>query len=96
MLCQEILVEFFSGAPPLVVRKNKSNNYAVYGDFPEFAKRSATERYMMEADSLTKKILNSKEKFVLLSEERTQTELAEKDENPIGQYIRIDNIYFKL
>ena len=25
----------FQGAPPLVVRKNKSSNYNVYGDFPE-------------------------------------------------------------
>jgi putative ABC transport system permease protein len=28
--------------------------------------------------------------------ERTQTELFEKDENPIGQYIRVDNIYFQV
>ena len=28
--------------------------------------------------------------------ERTQTELFEKEENPIGQYIRIDNIYFQV
>jgi len=28
--------------------------------------------------------------------ERTQTELFEKDEDPIGQYIKIDNIYFQV
>ena len=28
--------------------------------------------------------------------ERTQAELFEKNENPIGEYIRIDNIYFQV
>ncbi|MGA1150874.1 MAG: ABC transporter permease, partial [Flavobacteriaceae bacterium] len=28
--------------------------------------------------------------------ERTQTELFEKDENPIGQYVKIDDIYFQV
>ena len=45
---------------------------------------------MMEADSLTK-ILNSK-KVCVIGEEPNRTFEKMK---PIGQYIRIDNIYFR-
>ena len=84
----------FSGAPPLVVRKNKSNNYAVYGDFPEFTK-IATKKIYDGGRFINEEDIKFKRKVCVIGE-RTQTELFEKDENPIGQYIRIDNIYFQV
>ena len=84
----------FGGVSPLVVRNNKSSNYNVYGDFPEYTKISTKKiydggRFINEED------IRYRRKVCVIGE-RTQTELFEKDENPIGQYVKIDNIYFQV
>ena len=40
-------------------------------------------------------ICKNKRKVCVLGE-RTLTELFDLEENPIGQYVRIDNVYFKV
>ena len=84
----------FQGAPPLVVRKNKSSNYNVYGDYPEFTK-IATKKIYEGGRFINEDDIKYSRKVCVIGE-RTQTELFGKDENPIGQYIRIDNIYFQV
>ncbi|MEK9612470.1 MAG: ABC transporter permease [Flavobacteriaceae bacterium] len=84
----------FGGASPLVVRKDKSSNYNVYGDFPEYTK-IATKKIYQGGRFINEEDIKYKRKVCVIGE-RTQTELFEKDENPIGQYIRIDNIYFQV
>ncbi len=84
----------FGGASPLVVRNNKSSNYNVYGDFPEYTK-IATKKIYDKGRFINEEDIKYKRKVCVIGE-RTQTELFEKDENPIGQYIRIDNIYFQV
>ena len=84
----------FGGAVPLVVRKNKSSNYNVYGDFPEYTK-IATKKIYEGGRFINEDDIKFSRKVCVIGE-RTQTELFEKDENPIGQYIRIDNIYFQV
>jgi putative ABC transport system permease protein len=84
----------FGGSSPLISRKNKSNNFNVYGDFPVYTKIATKKiydggRFVNEED-------NKFSRKVCVIGERTQTELFEKDENPIGQYIKIDNIYFQV
>src|SRR6056300_27425 len=84
----------FGGSSPLISRKNKSNNFNVYGDFPVYTKIATKKiydggRFVNEED-------NKFSRNVCVIGERTQTELFEKDENPIGQYIKIDNIYFQV
>ena len=84
----------FGGAAPLVVRKNKSNNYNVYGDFPEYTK-IATKKIYEGGRFINEEDIKYKRKVCVIGE-RTQTELFEKDENPIGQYVKIDGIYFQV
>ena len=84
----------FGGAAPLVVRKNKSSNYNVYGDFPEYTK-IATKKIYEGGRFINEEDIKYKRKVCVIGE-RTQTELFEKDENPIGQYVKIDGIYFQV
>ena len=84
----------FGGSSPLVVRKNKSSNYNVYGDFPEYTK-IATKKIYDGGRFINEEDIKFKRKVCVIGE-RTQTELFEKDENPVGQFIRIDNIYFQV
>jgi len=84
----------FGDAPGAIVRGNKSGSYAVYGDFPVFTSIATKEiydngRFINEAD------IEQSRKVAVIGE-RTQQELFEKDEDPIGGYVRIDNIYFQV
>ncbi len=84
----------FGDAPGLIVRGQKSGNYAVYGDFPVFTKIATKKIYdggrFINDDDITHA------RKVCVIGERTQAELFEKNENPIGGYIRIDNVYFQV
>ena len=84
----------FVGAPPLVVRKNKSSNFNVYGDFPEYTK-IATKKIYDGGRFINEEDIKFKRKVCVIGE-RTKTELFDEDENPIGEYIRIDDIYFQV
>lgn len=84
----------FGGVSPLVVRKNKSSNYNVYGDFPEYTK-IATKKIYDGGRFVNEEDIKYRRRVCVIGE-RTQTELFEKDEDPIGQYIKIDNIYFQV
>ncbi len=84
----------FGGDGANIVRKQKSASYNVYGDFPVFTKIATKKiydggRFINDAD------IEHQRKICVIGE-RTQKELFEKDENPIGDYIRIDNIYFQV
>ena len=84
----------FGGAAPLVVRNNKSSNYNVYGDYPEYT-RIATKKIFDGGRFINEEDIKYSRKVCVIGE-KTKTELFEKDENPIGQYIRVDNIYFQV
>ena len=84
----------FGSSSPLVVRKNKSSNFNIYGDFPEFTK-IATKKIYDGGRFINEEDIKYKRKVCVIGEQ-TQAELFEKDENPIGQYIKIDDIYFQV
>ena len=84
----------FGGAAPLVVRNNKSSNYNVYGDYPEYT-RIATKKIFDGGRFINEEDIKYSRKVCVIGE-KTKMELFEKDENPIGQYIRVDNIYFQV
>ena len=84
----------FGDAPGAIIRGDKSGNYAVYGDFPVFTSIATKEiydngRFINEAD------IEQARKVCVIGE-RTQQELFEEDEDPIGGYIRIDKVYFQV
>jgi putative ABC transport system permease protein len=84
----------FGGSSPLVVRNNKSSNYNVYGDFPVYTK-IATKKIYEGGRFINEEDIKYKRNVCVIGE-RTQTELFEKDEEPIGEYIRINDIYFQV
>ncbi|NND16834.1 MAG: ABC transporter permease [Eudoraea sp.] len=84
----------FGDAPGAIVRGSKSGSYAVYGDFPVFT-RIATKEIYDNGRFINEEDITQARKVCVIGE-RTQQELFEEDENPIGGYIRIDNIYFQV
>lgn len=85
----------FGGSPPAsVVFKDKSSTYNIYGDFPEYTKISTKKiykggRFINEQDQ-------KNERKVCVIGERTKEELFEEDEEPVGKYIRINNVFFQI
>ena len=84
----------FGSNPASIVRKLKSGSYPVYGDYPVFTKIATKEIYdggrFINQDDI------EQTRKVCVIGERTQKELFEEDEDPIGGYIRIDGIYFQV
>lgn len=84
----------FGGTPGSIVRGQKVGSYNIYGDYPVLTKIATQKiydggRFINEGD-----IENARKVCVI--GERTQKELFEKDESPIGKFIRIDNIFFRV
>jgi len=84
----------FGSDPVYIVRGQKSGTYPVNGDFPIYTKIATKKifdggRFINEADI-------EQSRRVCVIGERNVQELFEKDEDPIGQYIRIGDIYFQV
>ena len=85
----------FGGSPPAsVVYKEISRTYNIYGDFPDYTKISTKKiykggRFINEQDQ-------ENQRKVCVIGERTQEELFDEKENPLGKYIRINNVYFQV
>ena len=83
-----------SGPPASIVYRDISRTYNIYGDYPEYSSISAKKiykggRFINNGD------IRNKRKVCVIGE-RTQKELFQDDENPVGKFIRIDNVYFKV
>ncbi|KAB8152019.1 FtsX-like permease family protein [Kordia sp. TARA_039_SRF] len=83
----------FGDAPPLVINEVKSGNYKVFGDYPIIDKVS--RKKLRKGRFLNHKDIQDSHKICVIGE-RIEKELFEKDEDPIGQYIKISNIYFQV
>lgn len=84
----------FGDSAATTVRAHKSGSYTVWGFFPVYAKIATKKiydngRFINEADM-------EQARKVCVIGERTQQELYEKGEDPIGSYIRIDNVFFQV
>ena len=84
----------FGDAPAKVVRGLKSGDYAIYGDFPIYTK-IATKKIYDGGRFINDEDIAQNRKVCVIGE-RTEKELFEEGENPIGAYIRLDNIYFQV
>ncbi|MFT5022377.1 MAG: putative ABC transport system permease protein [Colwellia sp.] len=84
----------FGDTPAKVVRSLKSGDYAIYGDFPIYTK-IATKKIYDGGRFINDEDIDQNRKVCVIGE-RTQKELFEKGEDPIGAYIRLDNIYFQV
>jgi putative ABC transport system permease protein len=84
----------FGGTPAQTVRGLKSNAYAVYGYYPEIAKM-ATQKIYDNGRFINEEDIEQARKVCVIGD-RTQQEMFDEDEDPIGGYIRIENIYFQV
>ena len=93
-IAPRIVAGVFGSAGGNIVRGIKSGTYAVYGDYPEYIKIATTKiydggRFINESDI-------KYERKVCVIGERTQLELFEKDEDPIGEFISINKMNFRI
>jgi len=84
----------FGSSPGVVTRGIKSGNYSVFGDFPDFTRIAAKKiydggRFINDEDI-------EQERKVAVIGERTQKELFDEDESPIGGYIEIEDVSFQV
>ncbi|MFS4418369.1 ABC transporter permease [Maribacter sp. 2307ULW6-5] len=84
----------FGSSPGVITRGLKSGNYSVFGDFPEFTK-IATKRIYDGGRFINDDDIAQERKVAVIGE-RTQDELFDEDEDPIGGYIEIDNVNFQV
>ena len=83
----------FGGSGSAVKRKGKSGSYAIFGDFPILVKIATKDiydggRFINQSD------IDYQRKVCVIGE-RTQAELSEAKEDPIGALIEIDGMYVK-
>lgn len=84
----------FGGQAASVGRGTKSGNYTIYGDFPILVKIASKDifeggRFINQAD------IDQQRKVCVIGQ-RTQKELFGNDEEPVGAFIEIDNMYFQV
>ena len=84
----------FGGEGAQVVRSLTSNNYPVYGYVPDIAKM-ATQKIYDNGRFINEEDMDNTRKVCVIGE-RVQQELFEEDEEPVGQFIRIDGVYFQV
>ena len=77
-----------------IVRGAKSGTYNIYGDFPEYTK-IATKKIYDNGRFINQSDIDNARKVCVIGE-RTQKELFEEDEEPVGKFVRIDDIYFQV
>ncbi|THD69584.1 ABC transporter permease [Robertkochia marina] len=84
----------FGGEPPQVVRGFKTGTYQVFGDYPVVDKVNKKKifdggRFLNDDD------IKYDRKVVVIGE-KVRDELFDKDEDPVGGYIKIGSIYFQV
>tara|TARA_R110000868_G_scaffold45595_3_gene151171 strand:- start:1795 stop:3057 length:1263 start_codon:yes stop_codon:yes gene_type:complete len=84
----------FGGDQAQVVRGSKYSTSAVYGDYPVYTK-IATKKIYDGGRFINDEDIVQARKVAVIGE-RTEKEIFEKDENPIGAFIKVDNIYFQI
>lgn len=80
--------------PTYTVRGQKSGNYQLYGDYPVYTK-IATKKIFDGGRFINDEDIDQSRKVIVIGE-RVQQELFEKDEDPIGAYIRVGDVYFQV
>ena len=93
-IAPRIVAGIFGSAGGNIVRGTKSGTYAIYGEYPEYIKIATSKiydggRFINESDI-------KYERKVCVIGERTQLELFEKDEDPIGEFISINKMNFRI
>jgi putative ABC transport system permease protein len=84
----------FGGAPALTVRGQKSGSYNIYGDFPVYTK-IATKKIYDEGRFINQSDIDYNRRVCIIGE-RTKRELFDDEEEAVGSFIKINDIYFRV
>ncbi len=84
----------FGGDKAKVVNGQKKGNYNIYGDFPIYT-TIATKTIFEGGRFINESDIQNKRKVCVIGE-RTRQELFKEGENPIGQFVRINGIHFRI
>lgn len=84
----------FGGESGSVVYGQRAGSYNIYGDFPVLSK-IATQKIYKGGRFINNNDIEADRKVCVIGE-RTQKELFAKDIDPIGKFIRIDNVFFRI
>ncbi len=84
----------FGGTPALTVRGQKSGSYNVYGDFPVYTK-IATKKIYDEGRFINQSDIDYNRRVCIIGE-RTKKELFNDEEEAVGSFIKINDIYFRV
>lgn len=77
----------------IAVNKFKTGNFGVFGDYPELDK--VQKRNLIKGRFINNNDIKEKKKVCVIEEE-IYKQLFDKDENPIGQYIKINGINYNV
>ncbi|RAV30722.1 ABC transporter permease [Sinomicrobium soli] len=84
----------FGGAPPTVSRGTKYGTYPVFGDYPVVDKISKKKIY--EGGRFLNEMDIVKERRVCVIGERVRNDLFDKDEDPVGNFVKLNNVYLQV
>ncbi|MDA8937715.1 ABC transporter permease [Flavobacteriaceae bacterium] len=93
-IAPRIVAGIFGSAGGNIVRGTKTGTYSVYGEYPEYIK-IATSKIYDGGRFINHSDIKNQRKVCVIGE-RTQLELFEDDEDPIGKYVSINKINFKV
>lgn len=93
-IAPRIVKGVFGGTPGSVVRGKNAGTYNVYGDYPVLSK-IASQKIYKGGRFINNGDIEYSRKICIIGE-RTQKELFAKTEEAVGNYIRIDNVYFRV
>ena len=93
-IAPRIVAGVFGSAGGSIVRGTKTGTYSVYGEYPEYIK-IATSKIYDGGRFINQSDIQDDRKVCVIGE-RTQLELFEEDENPIGKFISINKINFRV
>ena len=76
-----------------VIRGNRTGPFSIYGDIPDYFKLE--RRTLLVGRILNEEDIKNKRKVCVIGK-RVQEMLFDPDENPIGDNIRVNGVYFKV
>ena len=93
-IAPRIVAGVFGSAGGSIVRGTKTGTYSVYGEYPEYIK-IATSKIYDGGRFINQSDIKDDRKVCVIGE-RTQLELFEEDEDPIGKFRSINKINFRV
>ena len=84
----------FGSEPVYTVRGQKYGSYVLNGDYPIYTKIS-TKKIYDGGRFINQEDIDQARKVIVIGE-RVEQELYNKDENPVGTWIRVGSVYFQV